>query len=164
MMRIHSSASSAHSLPSSPFADGSRSGLSLIEVIISVAVFLGSLTAILHLLSVGQRSEAMTRLQTEAVMRCEAKMAEVVSGVQELAAVNDELFDDSQAEIADEFSGQWTWSLESADTGTADLLQVTVTTKYFTGGGSIPAAMFSLVRYMRDPQIFLDAALAAEEE
>lgn len=139
----------------------SRCGLSLLEVIISVSIFLGSLTAILHLLSVGQQSEMMTRLQTEAVMRCEAKMAEVVSGVQELGAITDESFDESQATEADTLSGEWTWSLESADTGTTGLLQITLTTKYSTGGDA-PAAMFTLVRYMRDPQIFLDAAMAAE--
>ena len=141
--------------------DPNRSGLSLLEVIISVSIFLGSLTAILHLLSVGQQSEMMTRLHTEAIMRCEAKVAEVVSGVQELGAVTDESFDDSMATEADQLAGNWSWSLESADTGTTGLLQITVTTKYFTGG-EFPVTQFSLVRYMRDPQIFLDAAAAAE--
>lgn len=138
-----------------------RSGLSLLEVIISVSIFLGSLTAILHLLSVGQQSEVMTRLHTEAIMRCESKVAEVVSGVQELGTVTDEPFDDSLATEADQLAGSWSWSLESADTGTTGLLQITVTTKYFTGG-EFPVTQFSLVRYMRDPQIFLEAAMAAE--
>lgn len=141
-----------------PSANGSaqRSGLTLLEVLVSVAIFLGSLAAILQILSIGKRAEMMTRLQTEAVMRCESKMAEVVAGVQELVAVTDQDFTDSDG------SGVWQWSLDPAESGTSGLLQVTVSVRYVVGGEAVAGT--SLSRYMRDPQLFIDAALSETSE
>lgn len=133
-----------------------RSGLTLLEVLLSVSIFLGSLTAILHLLSIGKRSELMTRLQTEAVIRCESKMAEVISGVEELATVTDQESPDNEQ------SGIWQWSMESSDTGTASLLKVTVSVEYVVGAETVSS--FSLSRYLRDPQLFIDAALSESSE
>lgn len=128
-----------------------RSGLTLLEVLLSVAIFLGSLTAIMQILQIGKRAELMTRLQTEAVMRCETQMAEVLAGVHELTSVSSQPLTDSDA------AGTWQWSLDPADSGTAGLLQVTVTVEYVVGEETIAA--YALTRYLRDPQLFIDAAL-----
>ena len=132
-----------------------RSGLTLLEVLISVAIFLSSLAAIMQLLSIGKRSEMMTRLQTEAVMRCETLMAEVVSGVQKLEDVTDEPLPDNES------SGTWQWSLQSVDSDTSGLLQVTISVQYVVGSETVAA--FTLTRYLRDPQLFIDAALSETE-
>ncbi len=129
-----------------------RAGLTLLEVLISVAIFLSSLAAIMQLLAIGKRSEMMTRLQTEAVMRCETLMAEVVSGVQELKDVTDQPFPDNES------SGTWQWSLQSVESGTTGLLQITISVQYEVGSETVTA--FSLTRYLRDPQLFIDAALS----
>jgi len=147
-----------HPLPVSPaWGDGSwlplpsRRGLSLLEVLVSVAIFLGALTAILFALGVGQRSELSARLQSEAVLRCEAVMAEFVSGVREADGSDGNPFEDDD-------TGNWTWTAQVESGPGADLLQVTVIVEH-RPGGSEPNAAFSLVRYMRDPQLFLDAAI-----
>jgi general secretion pathway protein I len=129
----------------------SRRGLSLLEVLVSVAIFLGALTAILYALGLGQRSELSARLQSEAVLRCEAVMAEFISGVREAEASDGNPFDDDE-------TGNWTWTAQVEGGPGADLLQVTVVVEH-RPGGSEPNAAFSLVRYMRDPQLFLDAAI-----
>ena len=80
-----------------------RSGLSLLEIIISVAIFMASLAAIMEGLQIGRRSELSARLQSEAVLRCETVMGEILSGVKEAASAQGNPFDDDE-------SGNWEWS------------------------------------------------------
>jgi len=133
-----------------------RRGLSLLEVLISVAIFLGSMTVIMFALNSGQRSEISARLQSEAVLRCEAVMGEIVSGVQEATASEDNSFEDDE-------TGNWKWNAQVMSTGGNGLMQITVIVEHRPDDGE-PNAAFSLVRYMRDPQLFLDAAVEGAEE
>lgn len=132
-----------------------RAGLSLLEVLISVAIFLGAMTAIIFALNSGQRSEIAARLQSEAVLRCETVMGEIVSGVSEATSSDGNRFTDDE-------EGRWQWSAQVTDAGVTGLLQVTVVVEHRPNGDQ-PNASFSLVRYMRDPQIFLDAAMEQTE-
>jgi general secretion pathway protein I len=133
-----------------------RTGLTLLEVIISVAIFLGGLTAIMQALALGQRSELSARLQSAAVVRAEAVMAEMISGASELAASAGNRFDDDEV-------GNWEWSAEVVDAGVTGLLQITVLVEHKPGGEE-PNAAFSVVRYVRDPQLFLDAQMSESGE
>ena len=138
-----------------PLRTQNRNGLSLLEVIISVAIFLGALTAIMEGLSIGQRSEVAATLQSEAVLRCEAKMGEIICGAVEATGSEGNRFEDDE-------TGDWVWSAQVTDSGVTGLLEVTVLVEH-SAGGEIPNAAFSLVRLMRDPQLFLDAALQESE-
>ena len=133
-----------------------RCGFTLLEIIISVAIFLGGLAAIMQGLAIGQRSELSARLQSEAVLRCEAKIGEIICGAAEPTSSQGNRFDDDEI-------GNWEWSAEVAEAGTTGLLQVTVLVEHKPGGEE-PNAAFTLVRYMRDPQLFLDAALQESGE
>lgn len=133
-----------------------RSGLSLLEVLISVAIFLGALTAIMQLLNTGRESEVSARLKTEAVLRCEAKMAEIVSGIEKAESKSDGTFPDDEA-------GHWHWSADVGSGSATSLLQITVTVEHLPDGQN-PNASFTLTRYMRDPQLFIDAALSEAGE
>lgn len=82
-----------------------RNGLSLLEVLISVAIFLGALTAIMQLLNTGRQSEVSARLKTEAVLRCEAKMGEIISGIEKAVSSAEGTFSDDEI-------GNWHWSTE----------------------------------------------------
>lgn len=132
-----------------------RRGLSLLEIIISVAIFMASLAAIMEGLQIGRRSELSARLQSEAVLRCETVMGEILSGVKEAASAQGNPFDDDE-------TGNWEWTAEVTEAGTTGLLQVTVLVEHRPGGEE-PNAAFTLVRFMRDPQLFLDAALQESE-
>lgn len=132
--------------------DPGRRGLSLLEVLISVAVFMGAMTAIMFALNVGQRAEVSARLQSEAVLRCETVMGEIVSGVSEAVSSDDNPFFDDE-------TGTWYWSANVTGGGASGLLQVTVVVEHRPDMDGEPNAAFSLVRYMRDPQLFLDAAI-----
>lgn len=133
-----------------------RHGLTLLEVILSVAIFLGGLTAIMQGLTLGQRSELSARLQSAAVVRCEAVVGELVSGVKPLESSAKNSFEDDE-------TGNWTWSAEVADAGVTGLLQLTVLVEH-RPGSDVPNAAFSVVRYLRDPQLFLDAQMSESEE
>ena len=133
-----------------------RSGLSLLEVLISVAIFLGALTAIMQLLNSGQQSEVSARLKTEATLRCEAKMAEFVSGIEEAVSSDKQKFPDDEI-------GNWQWSAEVSNGNATSLLKITVTVEHLPDGKN-PNAAFTLNRYMRDPQLFIDAALSETGE
>jgi len=133
----------------------SRSGLSLLEIIISVAIFMASLAAIMEGLQIGRRSELSARLQSEAVLRSETVMGEILCGAKEASSAQGNPFDDDE-------TGNWEWSAEVTEAGTTGLLQVTVLVEHRPGGGE-PNAAFTLVRFMRDPQLFLDAALQESE-
>lgn len=133
----------------------SRRGLTLLEILISTAIFMGALSAIMVALNLGQNSEIAARLQSEAVLRCESVMGEIVSGVQEMTSSQGNTFDDDE-------TGYWSWTAEVTDAGATGLLQITVLVEHRPGGETANAS-FSLVRYARDPQLFLDAQLQEEE-
>lgn len=82
-------------------------------------------------------------------------MGELVAGVVELDSSSENPF-------ADDETGNWTWSSEVNSEPGNGLLEVRVVVEHRPGGGE-PNAAFSLVRYVRDPQLFLDAMLEAGE-
>ena len=106
-------------------------------------------------LQIGRRSELSARLQSEAVLRSETVMGEILCGAKEASSAQGGSFDDDE-------TGHWEWSAEVAEAGTTGLLQVTVLVEHRPGGEE-PNAAFTLVRFMRDPQLFLDAALQESE-
>lgn len=133
-----------------------RHGLSLLEVLVSVAIFLGALTAIMQILNSGQQSEVSARLRTEAALKCEAKMAEIISGIEEAVSTDQQQFPDDEI-------GNWKWSVEIGSGSVTSLLKITVTVEHMPDGNN-PNAAFTLTRYMRDPQLFIDAALSEAGE
>lgn len=140
---------------SCPARQTPRSGLTLLEVILSTAIFLGALTAILQVMRIGHESRLSARLDAECALRCETVMGQVVSGMIPFNA-------DSAAFEDDE---NWVYAIEIEDGSLADLLMVSVTVQHMAN--EQPNASLTLVRLLRDPQIFLDAAMAisdSEEE
>ncbi len=132
--------------------NSTRNGLTLLEVLISMAIFLGSLTAIMQLLNTGQQAEVSARLQSEAVLRCDSKMAEIVAGIEKAVSSADGTFLDDEI-------GSWNWSVDVTNGTATSLLKITVTVEHSPDGKN-PNAAFTLTRYMRDPQLFIDAALS----
>jgi general secretion pathway protein I len=132
--------------------DKSRSGFTLFEVVIAVAILLGSITALFQLLTLGHRSLTQAQFRTDAVLLADLKMNEAVAGIITLQSTSEDESED--------YPG-WLWSLSVDDAGVDDLLQVTVTVR--RDATSVAAEHeYSATRFIRDPQIFLDAALGEE--
>ena len=125
-----------------------RAGFTLLEVILALTIFFGALTALSQLAWNGSRAALQARLKTQAIVRCEAKLAEVLAGVEALQPKTKIPFPDN---------AQWTYSVNISESQYPDLLQLQVTVAH-TGNSSLASAEFSLWRWMRDPSLFLDAA------
>jgi hypothetical protein len=131
-------------------ADSSRAGISLFEVVLALSIFLGAVVALSQLTNNGMRTAISARLQTQAVLRCESKLAEVTAGVEPLEDVTDQPLEDDE---------NWMWSLASAAGPHGDVLNVAVSVRY-DGGNQRSSASYTLTRLLRDPAVFEEAAVA----
>ncbi|MBI1315006.1 hypothetical protein GC176_27255 [bacterium] len=118
-----------------------------------MSIFLGAVVALSQLTNSGMNSAIGARLQTQAVLRCESKLAEIVAAIEPLDDVTDQPFEDDD---------KWTWSLASVEGPHPDLLNVTVSVR-FDGGNQRASTGFSISRLMRDPAVFEEAAVAAAD-
>lgn len=128
-----------------------RSGLTIIEVIVATAIFLGALGVIIQIMNLGDSARVSATLDAEAALRCESVMGEIVSGVRTMVPVSQEPFEDSD---------RWKATVFVEDGGGDSLMKITVITEH-SEGDAIPNSSFRLVRYMRDPQLFVDAAMTS---
>lgn len=93
-----------------------RRGMSLLEVIVSTAIFFLSLVAIYGLLEVSQRSGVRARQRGQALRVCQARLAELVAGVLPLESADgtDEQAPDYQWQITIDPEGDSGGSLMKA--------------------------------------------------
>jgi len=103
-----------------------RKGLTLYEVVLALAIFIAALAAISQILNVGARSASVSRLRSEAVVRCDSKIAEVVAGVVPLQPVSGVPFEDDE-------NGRWIWSLELLAGPHPGLQEAVVSVEYVGG-------------------------------
>ena len=133
-----------------------RSGFTLLEVLVSLAIFVAAFASLSQLFTLGSRAAVQAALETQATVRAEAKMAEVLAGVESMEASEAMPFEDDP---------NWSWALEVNEGPHADLFELTVTVAFQPNVGQAEMT-YSLVRFRRDPQLALDieeAAAAAED-
>lgn len=80
-----------------------RSGLSLLEVLVALTIFLVALIGIGRIITISGERSLDVHQQGEAAQLCQAKLAEVIAGVVPLS---------SQGETTIEEAPDWLWSLE----------------------------------------------------
>lgn len=125
----------------------SRSGLTILEVLLSLGLFLGALAALSQLWYGGVRASVQARLSTQAILRCESKLNEAVAGVIPLQSTSDAPFEDDPT---------WTWSLQVSSSPQANVLRLVVNVKH-PGQGGLSANSYQLSRLIRDPLVWTDA-------
>jgi general secretion pathway protein I len=135
-----------------PPAIGQR-GMSLFEVLIALAIFVCSMAAIGQLVSSGVRAAVQARLQSQAVLRAETKMAEVVAGITSLHGASGTFSDDTN----------WIWAAASTQSQHEGLYLVEVTVSH-AGTTTSAKQSFTLRRLVRDPQRALDEYAKEQEE
>jgi prepilin-type N-terminal cleavage/methylation domain-containing protein len=106
---------------------GERRGLTLLEVIISLAVFLFSLAAIAHLLSISGDQTVLASWRSQAVLRCQSKLAEVVAGAQPMSSSGWSSFSDDP---------EWSWQANCTQGSTSNLWTVQVSVRRKRPGGT----------------------------
>jgi len=96
-----------------------RSGLTLLEVLVSVAIFLFSLVALSQLMSMATERAREVQAQSRAVRLAQSKLNEVAAGVVAVNSSSSGTFDPEEPD--------WQWSVDSeSDSTAANLWKVNV--------------------------------------
>ena len=119
----------------------SRQGLSLLEVILSIAILGGSMVVIGQMYNLGYRSALQARFRSEANILVDSVMAELAAGVIPAESANGESIQGATG---------WTYSIEIEDSLQSGLFMSTVTVKR-EGESSILTDGLSIVRFLPDP-------------
>lgn len=135
----------------SPTSHGrrSRQGITLLEVLIALAIFLGAFTVISQIMRTGAQASTQGQQENEIVLRAKSLMNEILAGSVEMSPVDQAPFDDSDAYV---------WSLSVSDGPVPDLFLIEVTVARRLQNGTIDMP-FTLSRYMRDPEVFLQTTV-----
>lgn len=134
-------------IPNSEIA--ARGGMSLLEVMIALAIFLTATAIIGQLVSTGSQAAIGAQLKAEAARRCETVMAEALAGALPLETTAGSAFEDDPL---------WTWSLTVADAPVTDLLQVQASVTRQVRSGQAPLE-FTLTRWVRNPELWNQATV-----
>lgn len=132
-----------------------RNGLTLLEVILALAIFVMSLAVISKLVELGVRASQYTQLQNRAVMLAESKMGELVAGILPLDSATGDTFSEDPA---------WQWLATVSDGPVDGLKWVSITVAPASTGelaSNRERIEFTLSRWLLDPSYSADLDLAA---
>ena len=139
-------------VPSATRIPQARTGLSLLEVLLAIAILGGAMIVITQLLNLGYRSAIEARMRTEAALLCDTKMAELAAGVLPLSGTSGEAIEENP---------NWNYSVSVENASQVGLLAVTVTVAQNNVGNQTPMSL-SIVRLMPDPDYDPTATEASE--
>ena len=113
-----------------------RAGLSLIEVLLALAIFLMSLVVIARLVDIGTDRELEGRFQTRGARLAQSKMAEIESGAIDLTATGG-TFDGDDSE--------WSWTAEATQQSAPNLYLVKVTVSRDLKGSTFSVVLAQMI-------------------
>jgi len=117
------------------------------------------MAALGQLLSNGVRGAVTARLQTQAILRCESVLSEIVAGVHPFQPASQVPFEDDP---------QWTWDVSIEASDYPGLFQLTCSVHHAPSDPSIQTGLtnisFTLYRLVRDPQVFWDGMAQEDAE
>lgn len=117
-------------------------GLTLLEVIISLAILLFSAAAIGQLVMAGIRASTWARRTSEACVRAESVLSQLCASPANLQSTGPVKFDDDPA---------WEYEVEAIPAVVPSLVRVTVTVRHYNVGSDKPDAEVSLARLVATP-------------
>lgn len=118
-----------------------RSGLSLLEVILSIAILGGAMVMIGNLYFVGYRAAVQAKFRSDANILADAKMAELAAGVLPI---------ESSAGSEIEGSPGWTYSVDIQPSLQNGLFMATVIVMHGTSASETQSSV-TIVRFIPDP-------------
>ncbi len=125
-----------------------RRGISLLEVVLALGIFLGTFAVISQIINTGARAAMQAQAENDATLRAEGILNEVLAGALPFASAGPVPFEDD---------ARWTWTVDITDGPHPDLRQIQVSASRQRKDGVIDMTI-ALTRYTRDPQLYLDAA------
>jgi type II secretion system protein I len=130
-----------HVVPRLKSACPGRVGLTLLEVVIALAIFLVAMVPIWRLVSMGSERALDIQQQAQASMLCQGKLDGVKCGADPL----------NGGGTVDIGNVTWTYTIESSQTDVTNLNQVKVTVKYDRPDGKTVSA--TLTQLVLDPAV-----------
>lgn len=121
----------------------SRSGFSLMEVLLSTSILVGSSIALIELATIGRKQANAAYDLNQAQLLCQAKLDEIVAGVTELRTVESQELEDDP---------DWLYSVELRPMRLHRLVEVKVSVFQALQPNRKPQK-FMLVRWMKEPPI-----------
>ncbi len=139
--------------------DGRR-GFTLLEVILSLAILVGSLAIISRIVDIAARNSLYAEYHARAIDLAETKMNEIVAGYIPLTATGIQICDDDP---------DWQWELQVVDGPLPGLKLVYVRVAPSSSGALADLrepVSYELVRYVLDPEYLasVEEELSAEPE
>jgi type II secretory pathway pseudopilin PulG len=135
-----------------------RRAFTLLEIVLGMAIFFGSLAIFSQILWNGSRAAVQSQLRSQALVRCEAKLGEVVAGAMPFQSQQNQSFSSDPADEG------WSWTVEIQPTSHPSLNNVVVEVEHL-GNSPMSQASVRLHRWMRDPaQMALVAMEAARQD
>lgn len=134
-------ACTGHSLPHTAVAHYAepRAGLTLLEVVLALAIFLAAVAALRQLTELGSRAAIQTDAQSTAVLRAETRLAELLAGVVPLSEASGGSFADDP---------RWRWQLQ-VQPGPHESLRTLTLTVIREQSGPQPPVRFALTRWIQ---------------
>jgi general secretion pathway protein I len=126
-----------------PVAPEARTGFTLLEIILSLAILAGSLAALGEVMRLADQNATSTRDETQAQILASSVMDELIAGVIPLGAVN-------QSPAAVESDPPWVFSIAVEQTGYTELIGVRVLVEQ-QAEPRLQPARFELVRWLPNP-------------
>lgn len=118
-----------------------RRGMSLLEVLVALAIFLISIVAISQIINLAAEQALVVQDQARATQLCQAKMAEVSAGVMPFQGQSEVPFDEDDG---------WVWSMECQPGPVASLWAVTIRVSRAGTAGEARSEV-SLCQFVLDP-------------
>ena len=116
-----------------------REGITLLEIVLSLALIAIAMTLLAQLVSIGNHAAQYARDTSKAQLYCESVMAEVVAGL---------LPADAVALTPFEVDPNWAYSIDVGTTTSETLIAVRVTAQNV---GTVRVASFSLTQWLPAP-------------
>ena len=138
---------------------GGRGGFSILEVILALAIFCGSMAVLGEIASIGLRNSRVAADLTHAQLLCESKMAEITAGITLPDPVRDVPF---EVAVGDGDIG-WLYSIDVMDVDEDGLVAVCVTVRQGLPSNKRPVEC-SLIRWILDPEIEVSEPVETESE
>lgn len=129
-----------------------RPGITLIEVLLGLAIFLLALVPISRLVGMGTDSALEAALQSDGMRLAASKMAEVEAGVVSAVGGGSGTFEDEPA---------WSWEVQSSPTAIPNLYAITVTVSHDFRGQPMTVSLWQMIV---DPATMGTAAAIAKPE
>jgi prepilin-type N-terminal cleavage/methylation domain-containing protein len=127
-----------------------KSGFSLLEVILALAVLGGAVVVLGEVNRLSLKNAAAARDLSQAQILCESKLTEIVTGITSPTTAVDKASFDSTTEALAADDPHWVYSIDSQTPNEPGLIAVRVTVTKNLPAAQNPVS-FSLVRWMADP-------------